>query len=186
MQIRLIRTSIRRPIVLLILLVVAHLAAGCTVSSSRKDGTAGSSGSQPQSHSARVIRYGRYTFVELVPATPQQDLMQQVIDLTVPAGPDATVGVALRFVLLHSGYTLCEDREETRELEAFPLPAAHVRLGPLLLRDVLELLVGHAWQLEVDEANRKVCFARRQNAPADASSKSPRSRAPKPSRGVSQ
>jgi type IV pili sensor histidine kinase/response regulator len=38
------------------------------------------------------------------------------------------------------------------------LPAAHLRLGPLFLRDALLTLAGPAWELQVDDVTRRVCF----------------------------
>ena len=112
-----------------------------------------------------VIRYGRYTLVELAPDAAQRDLMLQVIDITVPAMANDSVGEAVRYVLLRSGYQLCDDRDETRALDTLPLPAAHNHLGPITLHDALQTLVGPAWDLQVDDADRRVCFARRNTAP---------------------
>src|SRR3546814_8427606 len=72
---------------------------------------------------------------------------------------DASVGDAMRHVLLRSGYRLC-DAAEAATLYALPLPAAHLRLGPLLLRDALLTLAGPAWELSVDAVTRQVCFSR--------------------------
>jgi len=106
-----------------------------------------------------IVRYGRYTLVELVPEAAQQDLLLQVIDVSMPATLPATVGDALRYVLLRSGYTLCEADPDAAALHHLPLPAAHLRLGPLFLRDALLTLAGPAWELHVDDVARRVCFA---------------------------
>jgi len=105
-----------------------------------------------------VVRQGRYTLVEMVPKSAQRDLMQQVVDITMPPTFDATVGDALRYVLLRSGYQLC-DSAGISTLTALPLPAADLHLGPLTLRDALLALAGPAWELSVDEAGRQVCFS---------------------------
>ncbi|WP_397458533.1 integrating conjugative element protein pill, pfgi-1 [Pseudomonas asplenii] len=106
-----------------------------------------------------VIRQGRYTLVELRPDLAQQNLLWQIIDLRIPATPDiTTVGEALRYVLRHSGYQLCDSDPTLMTLWALPLPAAHLRLGPLPLNQVLQLLAGTAWRLLVDERKRQVCF----------------------------
>lgn len=60
-----------------------------------------------------VARYGRYTLVELAPEAAQRDLLLQVIDVSMPANLPATVGDALRYVLLRSGYRLCEHDAQT-------------------------------------------------------------------------
>lgn len=109
-----------------------------------------------------IVRYGRYTLVELVPEAAQQDLLLQVIDVSMPATLPATVGEALGYVLLRSGYTLCEADPDAAPLHHLPLPAAHLRLGPLFLRDALLTLAGPAWELHVDDVARRVCFTQEQ------------------------
>lgn len=108
-----------------------------------------------------VVRQGRYTLVELTPDLGQRDLMQQVVDVSIPPTFDATVGDALRYILLRSGYRLC-DTSDASALYALPLPAAQLHLGPLALRDALLTLAGSdAWELSIDDAGRQVCFSRR-------------------------
>lgn len=104
-----------------------------------------------------VTRQGRYTLLELTPESAQRHLMRQIVEVSIPPTLDTNVGDALRHVLLHSGYRLC-DTPETATLYAFPLPAAHWRLGPMSLRNALLTLAGPAWELLVDDALRQVCF----------------------------
>lgn len=126
---------------------------------------------EPSPEFVPAIRYGRYTLIELVPDLAQRDLMQQVVEVSIPPAFDATVGDALRYVLLRSGYRPC-DTPDASALYGLPLPAAHLHLGPLALRDALLTLTGSdAWQLSVDDAARQVCFSRRAApSPAVASS----------------
>ncbi|WDJ24476.1 PilL N-terminal domain-containing protein [Xanthomonas campestris pv. raphani] len=107
-----------------------------------------------------VVRQSRYTLVELVPETAQRDLLLQVVDITLPPSPQTTVGEGLQYLLRHSGYRLCTDGAARSELYAQPLPAAHMHLGPLTLRDALLTMAGSAWNLSVDDASRQVCFHR--------------------------
>lgn len=104
-----------------------------------------------------VVRRGRYTLVELSPGVEQQDLMQQIVDVTMPPTLAATVADALRYVLLRSGFELCHS-PQIRLLDELPLPAADFHLGPLTLESTLRILVGPGWNLEVDEITRKICF----------------------------
>ncbi|MBS7560146.1 PilL N-terminal domain-containing protein [Pseudomonas sp. RC4D1] len=106
-----------------------------------------------------VLRYGRYTLVELVPESHQRDLLQQVVEVAIPPRLDATVGDALQHILLRSGYQLC-DLSGISSLATLPLPAAHYRLGPLSLRDGLLTLSGASWELQVDDVLRQICFVR--------------------------
>ncbi|UBT80407.1 PilL N-terminal domain-containing protein [Pseudomonas amygdali] len=107
-----------------------------------------------------VVRYGRYTLVELAPTTAQRDLLLQVIDVRMPDDARASVGDGLRHVLKRSGYQMCETAHTVIELYSLPMPAAHLQLGPMTLRDALLTLVGPAWDVEVNDSARQVCFVR--------------------------
>lgn len=104
-----------------------------------------------------VIRYDRYTLAELSPSAEQQDLMRQIVDITMPATFNITVGDALRYALLRSGFKLCAS-PAIHILDTLPLPAADFHVGPLTLASALRLLAGPAWKLEVNELGREVCF----------------------------
>lgn len=119
-----------------------------------------------------VARYGRYTLVEMVPEPAQRDLLRQVIEISIPPTFDASVGDALRHVLLRTGYRLC-DAPDAASLFTLPLPAAHLRLGPLPLREALLTLAGPAWKLSVDDAARAVCFTRVTSARAPSANPIP-------------
>jgi len=112
-----------------------------------------------------VVRQGRYTLVELEPTAAQRDLLLQVIEVALPQGIQATVGNGLRHVLKRTGWRLCEGTTAMMELDALPLPAAHLHLGPMTVRDALLTLAGSAWELCVDERARQVCFVAHGDAP---------------------
>lgn len=105
-----------------------------------------------------IARYGRYTLVELAPQAAQHNLLLQVVDVSMPTTPHATVGDGLRHVLQRSGYALCDGNPQVAALYELPLPAAHLQLGPMLLHDALLTLAGPAWELQVDDRVRQVCF----------------------------
>lgn len=105
-----------------------------------------------------VVSYGRYTLVELEPLAVQRDLLLQVVDVTMPENARASVGDGLRHVLKRSGYQLCESALTVIALYSLPLPAAHLHLGPMTLRDALLTLVGSAWELQIDDVARHICF----------------------------
>lgn len=112
---------------------------------------------EPAFEAVPVVRYGRYTLVELVPESEQRDLLLQIVDVSIPDTLHATVGDALTYVLLRSGYRACSGGGASA-FRSMPLPAAHYRLGPLVLRDALLTLAGSAWDLQVDDGARQVCF----------------------------
>jgi type IV pili sensor histidine kinase/response regulator len=158
---------------LAIVCLLAGLSAGCATTNGKPDGTASanvaSDQNKPPGNPVPVVRYGRYTLVELVPEIPQRDLMRQVIDVSIPSDANASVGDVMRYLLLHSGYRLCDATAGTGLLFTSPLPAAHRRLGPLLLRDALLILAGPAWDLSVDDSNREVCLHHHRRPAAGAS-----------------
>ena len=108
-----------------------------------------------------VIRADRYTFLSIKPALEQQDLLSQVIDIRIPDSISPTVQDAMTYALRRSGYQLCSGKGDVAKLFTHPLPASHFRLGPIPLREALQLLAGPAWRLEVDEMNRSICFSPR-------------------------
>ena len=141
----------------LAVLATTALTGGCAFcpTPSTQDTETASSNAVP------VVRQGRYTLIEARPTEAQQDLMQQIVDITLPTAANTTVGDAMQFVLAHSGYRLCADSPDTDALSALPLPGVHAALGPLTLREALQVLAGRGWQLAVDEQAREVCFQRR-------------------------
>ena len=141
----------------LAVLAATALTGGCAFcpTPSTQDTEAASSNAVP------VVRQGRYTLVEVLPTEAQQDLMQQIVDITLPTAANTTVGDALQIILAHSGYRLCADSPDTDALSALPLPGVHAALGPLTLRETLQILAGRSLQLAVDEHAREVCFQRR-------------------------
>lgn len=144
------------------LLLATNLAAGCATTAPSPPPIASSraveSVASPPAY-VPVVRYGRYTLVELAPTEAQRDLLLQVVDVAIPDTLHANVGDALRHVLLRSGYRLC-DEHDADALLTFPLPVTHYRLGPMVLRDALLTLAGPAWKLQVDDGTRRVCFTR--------------------------
>ncbi|MHA7212261.1 PFGI-1 class ICE element type IV pilus protein PilL2 [Burkholderia pseudomallei] len=152
--------------------LVAMFLAGCTTSASVPAPSppvpAMIEPNTAQPAALPVVRYGRYTLIDLTPTDEQRDLMRQVVDVSIPATANATVGDALRYVLQRSGYQLCNDETApTPALYTLPLPAAHQHLGPLTLREALTILAGPRWTLQVDERTRQVCFTPLSDAPSD-------------------
>nr|WP_240160530.1 PilL N-terminal domain-containing protein [Pseudomonas bharatica] len=109
-----------------------------------------------------VVRYGRYTLVSTQPDASQRDLMAQIIDVTIPSSMNPSVRDAMLYVVDRSGYVLCPPSSQHVDiLYTRPLPAAQYKLGPMTLRNTLQVLAGPAWQVKVDEVNRQVCFVLR-------------------------
>ncbi|HBP0287808.1 TcpQ domain-containing protein [Pseudomonas aeruginosa] len=109
-----------------------------------------------------VVCYGRYTLVSTQPDAGQRDLMAQIIDVTIPSSMNPSVKDAMQYVMSRSGYSLCPaEAGHVNILYTRPLPAAQYKLGPMTLRNTLQVLSGPAWQVKVDEVARQVCFVLR-------------------------
>ncbi len=106
-----------------------------------------------------VIRTGRYQLVATQASLGQRHLLEQTIDVRIPDAMSTTVEDALRHTLRNTGFSLCSaPGPAQRMLYRMPLPASHYRLGPMALREALQLLGGEAWELEVDPVVREVCY----------------------------
>ncbi|QXI31210.1 PilL N-terminal domain-containing protein [Pseudomonas vanderleydeniana] len=110
------------------------------------------------------LRTNRYTLANTLPRRDQLDLLSQVIDVHIPDHLTPSVQDAMTHVLRRSGYRLCPAVDSVQVLYGHPLPAAHYHLGPLTLGNALRALAGPAWQLEVDERTRRICFSAAQMA----------------------
>ncbi|MDU8358495.1 TcpQ domain-containing protein [Pseudomonas syringae group sp. J309-1] len=111
---------------------------------------------------ASSVRYSRYTMVNTSPGAEQRDLMSQIIDVSIPGNMHPSVQDAMQYVVDRSGYSLCpSSTEHVNILYTRPLPAAQYKLGPMTLRDTLQVLAGPAWQVKVNEVTRGVCFVLR-------------------------
>lgn len=148
-------------------LLLAALVAGCATPSAPSPVPAEIAAPAPVPEYVPVVRYGRYTLVELTPTAAQQDLLLQVVDVSIPHTLHASVGDALRHVLRRSGYQLCSGGD-IDVLGSLPLPAAHYHLGPLQLREALLTLAGPERTLHVDHSTRSVCFRQRHKVAAEA------------------
>lgn len=109
---------------------------------------------------ADEIQAGRYSVVSLLPTSAQRDPLSSVVDTTMPDSV-TSVGEALDVLLAGSGYRLSKPTTAPAlrgTLLALPLPEAHRKLGPLPLRDALQVLTGPAFVLVEDPIHRLVSF----------------------------
>lgn len=108
---------------------------------------------------AKVMQGHHFSLVMGRAEHRQADLLEQVVNVSVPAQLNQSVEDGLRYTLQHTGYTLCPpQREPQKLLYSRPLPAAHYRLGPMPLREALQILAGSAFELQVDPIVRTICY----------------------------
>ncbi|RMP24055.1 PilL N-terminal domain-containing protein [Pseudomonas coronafaciens] len=155
-------------------LSILALFAGCTSVADKPVGPAFDSSQNPEllspdlyssgakSGQEPMVRYGRYALVNTAPEAEQRDLMAQIIDVSIPPNMHPSVQDAMQYVLSRSGYTLCPPTtNHVNILFTRPLPSAQYKLGPMSLRNTLQVLAGPAWQVKVNEVARGVCFVLR-------------------------
>ena len=120
--------------------------------------TAGNTGTS--NAGASEVQVGRYQSVIMRPDENQVDLLSVVITRNLPEHVN-TFGQAITHLLDGSGYRLLSPKlaESYRShLFAMPLPQVQRQLGPLSLRQALELLGGPAFRLVIDPTYRLVSF----------------------------
>ncbi|WP_422774992.1 type 4b pilus protein PilO2, partial [Pseudomonas aeruginosa] len=104
------------------------------------------------------MRYGRYTLVSTQPDAGQRDLMAQIIDVTIPSSMNPSVKDAMQYVMSRSGYSLCPaEAGHVNILYTRPLPAAQYKLGPMTLRNTLQVIQG--WLFESSKCDGRVLVA---------------------------
>src|SRR5690606_15968085 len=82
--------------------------------------------------------------------------------LSYPRQAVESVGAALNYTLMRTGYRLVENDALTPSARAFlqlPLPESQRRMGPYQVRTILATLLGPAWALHIDPVTRQVWFS---------------------------
>ncbi|MCS2611053.1 PilL N-terminal domain-containing protein [Halomonas dongshanensis] len=106
-----------------------------------------------------VIRGGRYALVTASATLQQRNLLEQTVNVSIPASMSPSVEDGLRYTLQHTGYSLCAPQGKPQQLlYSRPLPAAHFRLGPMPLREALQVLAGSAFEVQADPIARNICY----------------------------
>lgn len=109
---------------------------------------------------AGELQLSRYQTLTLQPTGEQVDLLSNIVEMELPPEIN-TVGQAVSHLLEGSGYRLLSSKlaEPYRVLLfSLPLPEVQRQLGPISLRDALELLSGPAFRLVVEPVYRLVSF----------------------------
>ncbi|RMQ98679.1 Type IV pilus bioproteinsis protein PilL [Pseudomonas savastanoi pv. glycinea] len=145
-----------------LILCLSLALAGCETNTPQVEPVALNGGykpNRPASTAPNQIRYDRYTLISTIPKTDQLQLLDQIIDLRIPDALTPSVHQAMIYALRNSGYQLCSATGHVGELFAHPLPASQYRLGPISVRDAMQMLAGPAWEMQVDELARRICFS---------------------------
>ncbi len=112
------------------------------------------------SYAANDTQIGRYLSVPNKPLMAQKDLLRQTRQVTFPLLID-TVGEAINYLLLFSGYSLNHTPKTNRAVLAMlnaPLPEVDRQFGPMSLEDGLKTLSGNSFVLLIDPIHRLISF----------------------------
>lgn len=101
-------------------------------------------------------RLSRYTLYPFVADVHEEDLLSTIIETTFPTQV-ATVGSAIDYVLLRSGYRHLPTEAVSNALH-LPLPQVHRSIGPLDTRTALKTLIGSSWNMIEDRKTRVIWF----------------------------
>lgn len=107
----------------------------------------------------KAIRYDRYLLINTSLTLAQRDPLEQMIDIHIPTSQQSSINDAMRYILQPSGYSLCKTTSSNQVLYNQKLPVIHHQLGPMRLKQSLQILAGVAWQLEIDVVQRIVCHS---------------------------
>jgi conjugative transfer region protein (TIGR03748 family) len=114
---------------------------------------------QPNHAAPLVKQLARYTTSLLTPDAAQRNPLASTVQITLPRESVATVGDAVKYVLLRTGYRLADGQPaEVTELLALSLPEVHRQLGPYTVNEALAILLGPAFTLDVDAGRRVVAY----------------------------
>ena len=113
------------------------------------------------SQAAHVTQINRYATVANKPLAAQINPLLAVQHVHFPREVH-TIGQAIKWWLKYSGFSLVSQEKQTDSLQTIlrqPLPQIDRNLGPLNVRDGLEVLVGqHSFTLIEDPLLRQVNF----------------------------
>jgi conjugative transfer region protein (TIGR03748 family) len=107
------------------------------------------------------IRLSRYTAASAAPDIAQTDPLEAIVQISLPRTGVATVGDAVAYVLMRTGYRLGPQQQTDLQANAvlsMPLPEVHRELGPYSVRTSLSVLLGTPFELSVDPAQRLVSY----------------------------
>lgn len=115
-----------------------------------------------------AVRIARYTTAAVAPSTLMRSPLDTLVRVQVPRDID-TVGGAIKYLLLRTGYELGDVDHDASRLLALPLPENHRDLGPAYVHDLLAGLVGEPFIVDANPVTRRISVSLRA-APAVSNS----------------
>jgi type IV pili sensor histidine kinase/response regulator len=125
-------------------------------------------------NAANITQINRYATVSNKPLAAQINPLLSIQQIHFPQ-KITTVGQAIEWWLHYSGYSLAATNQQPNGLKAVmlqPLPQVHRNLGPLTVKEGLEVLAGQPiFMLTDDPLHRQVNFKLRPNVKLSVRSK---------------
>jgi len=126
------------------------------------------------------VQVGRYTTLPAGPAPNDSNPLAVIATVNFPRGHVYSVGNAIDYLLLRTGYRLV-DRDEldadVQNVMALPLPESHRRLGPYRVDAMLSVLLSKPYKLRINHLDRTVSYVSpRPSTPAASSPAQPQSK----------
>lgn len=103
------------------------------------------------------LRLARYSSAATTPDLADYAPLETIATLNFPAEV-GTVGEALHYTLLRTGYTLGHTDADATHLLALPLPHSHRALGPARVNDLLTILVGPSYAVAANPVDRTIAI----------------------------
>jgi conjugative transfer region protein (TIGR03748 family) len=96
----------------------------------------------------------RYTVLNPIQTPAQADPLSVIISIKF-AKSVVSVKQAIEQLLRQSGYTLSKNYN-VEKIKRFTLPKVHQQLGPMSLKRMIKVLLGSAWDFQVDPITRSI------------------------------
>lgn len=106
------------------------------------------------------VRTGRYSTVTTQPTPAVRAPLQVVAVINFPRSHVNSVGDAIQYLLIRTGYRLdhAQLSERARAVLTLPLPDNQRRVGPYRVEQILDILLGDPWVLAIDTETRTVRY----------------------------
>lgn len=114
---------------------------------------------QPSGNNETLMN--RYTAVSLQPSLADLDPTKIVVQVNFPRINTKTVGDAVRYLLVRTGYDLIDETQLKPQVVALlgkRLPDSQRTLGPFHVDTMLKILVGPAFEVHTNHASRQILF----------------------------
>lgn len=104
------------------------------------------------------VRLARYTVADPTPAATVADPLAVIATIRFPREQVRTVGDAVDYLLLRTGYRMASADPAATALLALPLPESHRVLGPYPVRALLQVLLGESYNVNASPVDRTLAI----------------------------